>query len=109
MIKWVGGFRVDMRRNDPNKVRDRRRGRPSLAGTMAMLAVPAGIAAAVSYPRVAAGVALGAGMTLVLRRLYAGLAERRRASRTESENNDRADAADRPARTRLANGRGQGD
>jgi hypothetical protein len=98
-----------MRRNYPNKARDMRRGRPSLAGTMAMLAVLAGLAAAVSYPRIATGVALGVGMTLVLRRLYARLAERRRASRTESENNDRADGTDRPARARLANGRGQCD
>ena len=103
MIKWVGALRVDMQSDLSNAAHERGPGRASVAGSLGVLAVLLMTLAVASYPRIAAGAAIGIAATVLLRRWYVRVDTP--AAPTPGERDGgraRTDQRD----TRLANGQG---
>ena len=110
MIKWLGGLPVDMQKDLSNAVHERGPGRVSLAGSLGVLAVLLATLAVASYPRVAAGAAVGVVATVLVRRWYVRL-DTPGASTSSGAPRARSDAGSEHTRTeqreaRLANGQG---
>jgi hypothetical protein len=99
-----------MQKDLSNAVHERGPDRVSLAGSLSVLAVLLATLAVASYPRVAAGITIGAAATVLVRRWYARL-DTPGAPTSSGAPRARSDAGSEHTRTeqreaRLANGQG---